>query len=149
MRRTSRIAAILVLTMSSATFLAAVAPGADAHQLRREAILKLVNQKRGALGLHRLDMPKWLVHYARRHSRLMAARGTIFHTNNLGAVLRTKSWREAGENVGAGGDWPSIFNAFMKSSEHRWNILHSAYHHVGIGSVYSHGTLYLTMFFYG
>ncbi len=149
MRRSSSIGAILVLALSATLVGAAVAPSAEARSLRREAVLKELNQRRHEHGLRRLDMPRWLVHYARHHSRDMAHRGYIFHTSDLASVLRSVRWREAGENVGAGGDWRSVFRAFMRSPEHRWNMLHAAYRHVGIGLVNRRGWVYITLFFYG
>ena len=149
MVRSGRFVAVTMLTVVSLWSLALAAPPAGAASLRRQAVLHALNERRHAHGLRRLDMPRWVSRYAKHHSREMARRGTIFHTSDLGGVLSGVPWHEAGENVGAGGDWRSVMRAFMRSAEHRWNILHAAYRHVGVGLDNRRGSVFVTLFFYG
>ena len=79
----------------------------------------------------------------------MAIAGRIFHTDSLGAKLTSVSWRQAGENVGAGGSMRALYDAFMQSKPHRENILERGFRRVGIG-VYAHdGFLWVTLIFVG
>jgi uncharacterized protein YkwD len=79
----------------------------------------------------------------------MAKRGYIYHTRSLASRLRSVRWSIAGENVGAGGDTDSLFQAFMQSAPHRRNILRGSFSHVGIGMVRRGDYLWVTMVFYG
>src|SRR5205085_7816616 len=49
-----------------------------------------------------------------------------------------------GENVGMGGDVPSLHDAFMNSEHHRENILDGGFNQVGIGVIVSGGVVYVT-----
>ncbi len=75
----------------------------------------------------------------------MAATNTLAH-NPLLAQQVTTPWTRLGENVGYGGDEASLFQAFVNSSAHRANLLGS-YNAVGIGEVWSGGSLWTTHVF--
>jgi uncharacterized protein YkwD len=61
----------------------------------------------------------------------------LCHRTNLRDAIQSvePKWQRGGENVGVGGDAPSIFNAFMNSPLHFANIAGntSNYNRVGIG----------------
>jgi uncharacterized protein YkwD len=63
----------------------------------------------------------------------------LCHRSNLRDAIQSvePKWQRGGENVGVGGDAPSIFNAFMNSPLHFANIAGSTsnYNRVGIGVV--------------
>jgi uncharacterized protein YkwD len=144
-----RVARILALALAATVALGALAPAAEARLLRRERMLQLINDRRVARDVGRLDLRSRITRVAKEHSREMAAEGELFHTESLSRVLRYTSWRIAGENVGAGGDVESLFRAFMDSASHRRNLLRDSFRHVGIGMVSADGYLWVTMIFYG
>ena len=87
-----------------------------------------------------------LTSVARRHAARMAARGEIYHNDNLGSEV--SGWRSVGENVGRGTDTAEIHQAFMASSSHRSNILSRTYTEIGVGTaVAGNGELFLVQVF--
>jgi len=108
-----------------------------------------INRERSRVGPAKLALKDDLTTIARRHSRRMAADGTIYHNSNLGNEI-SGNWTAAGENVGMGPDCPSIHDAFMASPGHRSNILDLDFNQVGVGVAYDHdGTVYITEDFAG
>jgi len=76
----------------------------------------------------------------------MAARGEIYHNDNLGSEV--SGWRSVGENVGRGADAAEIHQAFMASSSHRGNMLSRTYTEIGVGTaVAGNGELFLVQVF--
>jgi uncharacterized protein YkwD len=116
---------------------------------RRAQMLELINAEREARGIATLDASPRVRRYAHHHSRAMARRGYLFHTASLAKQLQGIHWSIAGENVGSGGELDVLFDAFMDSTPHRKNILRASFHRVGIGIVERHGSLWVTMVFYG
>lgn len=107
------------------------------------------NRERSKVGRPRLALKSDLTTIARRHSRRMAADGTIYHNNNLGNEI-SGHWWAAGENVGMGPDCQSIQDAFMASPGHRANVIDRDYNQVGVGVAYDdEGTIYVTVDFAG
>jgi uncharacterized protein YkwD len=148
-RATTRISTVLALALVATLVLGALAPNAGARTLRRDQMLELMNAKRHHKHVVDLDLSPSLSRYARVHSRQMARRGYIYHTRSLAGRLRSVRWSIAGENVGAGGDVSSVFQAFMDSAPHRRNILRRSFRHVGIGMVRRGDYLWVTTIFYG
>lgn len=108
-----------------------------------------INRERARVGRARLALKSDLSDIARRHSRRMAADGTIYHNNNLGNEI-PGNWYAAGENVGMGPSCQSVHDAFMGSPGHRSNILDRDYNQVGVGVAYDkEGTVYVTEVFAG
>jgi uncharacterized protein YkwD len=140
---------MVVLSLVASLLLGSLASEAGAKSLRRDQMLDLMNAKREARGIAPLDVSNHFGHSSRHHSNAMAHRGYIFHTKNLANLFKGMQWSIAGENVGEGGDVDSLFKAFMDSVPHRKNILRKSFHHVGIGIVQRHGSLWVTMVFYG
>jgi uncharacterized protein YkwD len=148
-RATTRISTVLALSLVATLVLGAMAPNAGARTLRRDRMLELMNAKRDHRHVTNLDVSSRLSRYARVHSRQMAKHGYIYHSSSLASRLRSVRWSIAGENVGAGGDVGSLFQAFMDSAPHRRNILRNSFKHVGIGMVRRGDYLWVTMVFYG
>jgi uncharacterized protein YkwD len=141
-------AKVLGLTLALSVALAAVAPTAHAEWTPRLDMLRWMNSARNSRDLSRLDMTWKLRKLANEHSQQMAAEGQIFHSE-LDGTLRYVSFTVAGENVGVGGSMWKLYEAFMKSSPHRANILEYRFRRVGVG-VYAHdGFLWVTMIFVG
>ena len=144
---------IVSMLLLSAIFAgsAAVAPSASASTYygtpSERRIVYLTNVARHHAGLSALRYSSSLSTLARKHSLLMASQGTIFHTYNLGGVLRNFSWWLAGENVGMGPGLDVLQQAFMNSPEHRANILDPHFHRFGVGAVWKNGIVYVTVDF--
>jgi uncharacterized protein YkwD len=112
-------------------------------------MFKLTNASRAHYGRAPLKLSWSLSYIAHQHSAAMAAKQTIFHTSNLGYVIRNYSWTIAGENVGMGPDVWTLERAFMASPLHRANILNSHFRTCGVGVVSRGGTIYVTVIFLG
>ncbi|MEX1047711.1 MAG: CAP domain-containing protein [Actinomycetota bacterium] len=146
-RRTSTLLALLVsLALVAGSPAAEIALGAGQGTGR---VKSLTNKERKDHGRKALKLNKRLSKYALRHSKHMANQGGLFHTSDLGKVLRHVNWRVAGENVGAGGTLPAIQNAFMDSAPHRKNILNKKFDHSAVGVVQDDGRFWVTVIFYG
>lgn len=97
------------------------------------------NQTRANRGLPRLCVHPALQRAARAHSADMIRRDYFSH-GNTGARLKNYGyrWRAYGENIAYGsgslGAPNNIFNAWMRSSSHRPNILGRQYREIGIGA---------------
>jgi uncharacterized protein YkwD len=126
------------------------ADDAKAAETQRDRMLALINQDRAAHDRAALSLDAGVSRYAKRHSREMATKGYLFHTVDLGAKLSGVDWSIGGENVGAGSSLRRIDDAFMRSKEHRRNILRSGFDHSAIG-VYrgADGRIWVTIIFYG
>lgn len=101
----------------------------------RDRIEYLVNRERARHGLPKLRVNKKLQRGARRHSRDMASRRSIYHDPNLNNEVprRASAW---GENVARTTSRDAArhaMNMFMQSSGHRRNILLQRWSHMGIG----------------
>jgi uncharacterized protein YkwD len=118
---------------------------------RRQRLLRLTNEVRVDHQRRRVALVARLSHYAARHSREMADKGYLFHSDSglLQKALEPYHWSIGGENVGVGESVDSLQNAFMASRQHRANILRSSFDHTAIGMVRAHGSLWVTVIFYG
>ncbi len=145
-------AATLVAVIVAALAVTSFAQTASAGRVtRRERLLALTNEARVRHDRARLALVDRLSHYAKRHSRAMADRGYLFHsdTSTLQRVLDPYHWSIGGENVGVGESIDGLQDAFMRSKPHRRNILRSAFDHTAIGAVRQGGKLWVTVIFYG
>jgi hypothetical protein len=106
-------------------------PGEEAH------VLDMVNATRSKKGLGTLKMKSELVKMARGQADKMAAKGDIFHNDDLGGDMTSYGldWRRVGENVGMGPNVDVIEEAFLDSPHHYENIVYPTYDHAGIGVV--------------
>lgn len=107
----------------------------------------LINESRWNAGLHGLMPDRELQVIANRQANRMAESGSIFHSGDLGGQL-SWGWWAWSENVGYGPSVGWIHNAFMNSSYHASNILHSSYNYVGVGVAYgADGLVYVAQVF--
>ena len=134
----------LVLIATVAMLVAVVAMPAAASSAG--SFVSKINSSRAAAGLAPVESYWDLSDNARSHSNLMADRGELFHSSNLGSV--TTGWERLGENVGVGPDDVSAMHtAFMSSSAHRKNIL-GDFNYVGVGvTIDAEGFLWVTVIF--
>jgi uncharacterized protein YkwD len=98
-----------------------------------------MNEARQAHGLSPLQMDRRLLRVARAHSRKMLRTGSFFH-GAFSARIRAAgvSAPRVGENLGwsagALGQARAIVGMWLKSSEHRANLLRPGYRTVGVGA---------------
>jgi uncharacterized protein YkwD len=146
-RRTAAVALLLLVAVLSQGVRAV---DADAAITRREAMLSLTNEDRAAHDKPALSLDAELSRYAKNHSKDMATKGSLFHTVDLAAKLKGLDWSIGGENVGVGSSLDRLEDAFMHSTEHRRNILRTAFDTSAIG-VYedADGNVWVTVIFYG
>jgi uncharacterized protein YkwD len=150
LRRRTRIAAVLLLASSLAfTGFATDQARAGERTRNRAEMLQLTNRARDRSGLDALELDRQLSRYAVRHSRAMADRGELFHSENLAALLGARDWSMGGENVGYASSLSALQTAFMRSTAHRQNILRPGYERTAIGVVQSDGNFWVTVIFYG
>lgn len=110
----------------------------------------LINNARAARGLAKLRVNTALTNAARSHTRDMLARDYFAHTSPSGVTFATRIIRygykrdgyrywSVGEILGMGvkayGTPQAIFNAWMKSSAHRANLLNSRWRDIGLGAL--------------
>ena len=134
-----------IVAASAIAFVAVAATPAQAST-QESRFNYLTNHERSSRGIRTLRIASDLVAIARRHSEQMAARGTIYHNNNLPNEV-SGNWTMLGENVGKGGSVDSIHQAFMNSPEHRANILRAGFNQMGIGTAIKGGYIYVTEVF--
>ncbi len=120
-----------------------------------------INRIRSEHGLAPLERLERLTDIARAHSRDMAKRGTLGHTDSGGrdieariAAAGIKGWRMIGENVGRSfgrrDNAEILVSIWMDSMPHRENILSRDFNRTGIGTATAmDGTLYATQVFMG
>jgi uncharacterized protein YkwD len=144
----SRSRAFLVLGTLVTVLVAGVASPAQATGLRGK-MLHAINRVRDQHDLRLLNVNLRLSHDAHRHSRRMANRGSIFHTTDLASRVRPFGATSWGENVAKGGTVLRVKKMWMRSADHRYNMLHASYRHAGIGLVRARGWLWVTVMFYG
>jgi uncharacterized protein YkwD len=141
-----------VRTWMSAVVVANAMVGVLAHAqspARAEKdLFAAVNQARHAQFLPSLRWDESLAAAARRHALVMAEHGAAQHAfdGEPGLLTRVKlagahfTWLS--ENVTQGQTAESIHAQFMKSPNHRTNILDSDMNSIGIGVVEQNGRLY-------
>lgn len=142
-RRTTRLAAALVVAASLTSGLAAAPAQAEEPATRAVAasfdsqVIALVNAERDARGLEPLKGKKCVDRFAAKQAGRMAKQDRMFH-QSLGPVMRKCRLRGAGENVA----WRSpsmsaaqVVQMWMDSPGHRANILSSRYRFIGVDAV--------------
>ena len=143
-----RTRSILVLGVLVAVLATGAAAPASAGGLRGR-MLHSINRVRVNHHLHRIHVNLRLSREAHHHSRRMARRNGIFHTIDLGSRVRRYGATSWGENVAKAGTIHRTTRMWMRSADHRYNMLHRSYHRAGVGLVRSHGWLWVTVMFYG
>jgi uncharacterized protein YkwD len=105
---------------------------------------RMVNDTRAATTLNPLKPTDRLTEVARRHSKRMAARGDLYHSD-LNRLLG-HGISSVGENVGMAGSLQEMLAAFMASPPHARNILGS-YSRTGVGVFRADGRMWVTQIF--
>ncbi|MGH2545879.1 MAG: CAP domain-containing protein [Actinomycetota bacterium] len=100
----------------------------------------LVNDARWVQGLGTLSVRDRLSRIAERHTRRMADRRVLFHSD-LGETLPGAS---AGEVVGYGTSVDAVFTELMASGSHRDILLGTAWLKTGVGVVRHGGRVWVT-----
>jgi uncharacterized protein YkwD len=130
----------------------------DIEQLERQ-IFEKVNQERRALGLEALQLNDRLNHAAQLHSRDMAERQYVGHTNPDGysfvdrvRLAGVRNAHEMAENVGRhrtkSDPAARMVRMWMDSPGHRSNIVNPRFRYTGLGVARTaDGTLYFTQLF--
>ena len=146
-RSTAALAVLLLVA-----FLAQGVRAGDAHAATRgrDTMLSLTNTDRAKHDRDALALNSQLSRYAKKHSRDMAARGDLFHTEDLAGKLSGLDWSIGGENVGVGSSLDGLEDVFMASTMHRRNILRPTFDHSAVG-VYRDDDerFWVTVIFYG
>ena len=145
-RSVTRAFAAVLLAGAVTTTVAAVAPAAafaDSTASMESQFVAKMNAARQAAGLRPYVVASDLTSVARQHSAQMASKQSLYHNPNL--TSEVKNWQAVGENVGEGPTVSDIHNAFMKSPEHKANILDHDFTQVGVGvSVDNNGIIWVT-----
>ena len=104
-------------------------------------IFDLQNRERVDRGLRKLCVHPKLQKIARNHSKDMVERDYFSHKtkgSGLTPEQRAKKvgydYRYFGENIGYGDTPGAVFDNWMKSPDHRANILNKRYREVGVGA---------------
>jgi uncharacterized protein YkwD len=119
-------------------------PAIDPNQAATQ-FFDLTNGERANAGVPALQWRADVASMAVAHSVEMAQQGNIWHGSFVSqGNLKALNASSLGENVGMGGDVPSLHDAFMNSPHHRENILDPAFNQVGIGVIVSGGTVFVT-----
>lgn len=100
-----------------------------------QAIINIINNERYQRGIPLVPENVDLAAEADRWAQEMRNTCTLKHRSNLATGLPA-GWTMVAENVGVGGDYWAVHNAFMNSPSHRANILNANYTHVGVGAVW-------------
>jgi Cysteine-rich secretory protein family len=130
----------MALCVALGAGLAARPAGAQDVSGFADQVLTLVNKERQAVGLAPLTRAPELDQAAQQYAQYMGTARFFDHTGPDGSTPPTRiaaagykgyTW---GENIAAGQPTPdAVMKAWMNSSGHRANILHSAFKEIGIG----------------
>jgi len=115
------------------------------YSKKDRSLAQRTNQVRSHHGTGRLSIDPQLSHVAKRHSRAMASKYTLYHSASLGSLVTR--WRSLGENVGYAGSVKKVHRAFMNSAGHKANILNRGYRNFGVGVVKKGGRVWATIVF--
>ncbi|MGW4948044.1 CAP domain-containing protein, partial [Actinoplanes sp. NPDC004185] len=115
-------------------------PGGSVQQ----QALTLVNENRRRGGCDNLTVDRRLIVAANRHAAEMARRGYFAHEDSRGRRAGDRvedagyQWSRYGENIARGQDSVAeVVDGWMKSPEHRENIMDCGLREVGVGLAFS------------
>ena len=120
------------------------APAASLDR-REQSLATMTNSTRLWHDVPRLVGRARLKAAAERQSLRMAKSGRLFH----GSLAWTSGRRCWGQNVGKGPTIRAVFQAFMRSADHRANMLDRCYRRAGYGVVKARGAVWVTVNFAG
>ena len=149
LRRLVRVAAIPIILALTLTIPAQAANAGGRAQRFQNEMLRLVNQTRGAHGLHTVRLNRHLSREAWRHSVAMGQRFVLFHTSNLWDLVRPYDARTWGENIAYADTLRRVEQLWMQSYHHRVNLLNPSFRSAGIGVARAKGWLWVTLQLYG
>ena len=137
-----RFAAALLV---SAALVASAPQAAHASASPKERrFASMVNATRGTATLSSMKLSNHLSDVARKHSKHMANKGELYHSN-LERLLGP-GVTAVGENVGFGGSLDDLLKAFLASPPHAENLL-GDYRQTGVGIVRADGQIWITQVF--
>lgn len=136
---TTAVLGLLVAAMLLTSAGAQAGTGTPASYASR--LLALVNGAREQHGLQPLELATGTTEVATGWTQHLASARSLSHNPDLEQQLAThgsSDWHVYGENVGVGtsDDPDGLFTAYMKSPEHRANILTADYRYVGVAVVF-------------
>ena len=100
-------------------------------------LLKKINDERVSRGIKPLEPDQNISKIALKHSKLMAKKQRVFHSNLSKEISRLNSfYSNISENVGSSRHISSIHNGFLTSPAHFKNIVNDSFSKVGIGVTY-------------
>jgi uncharacterized protein YkwD len=108
---------------------------------------RAMNAERVDLNRLKLHLDPELTKAARVHSRDMAGRVELYHTNTSTLKRRITRWQILGENVGVGATVQSLHDAFMGSPAHRANVVYRSFNFVGVGVSRRDDRIWVTVIF--
>jgi uncharacterized protein YkwD len=129
---TKRTAALLVLPLTLLLLTSCLAP----HSLHS---LQLVNESRGASGVHPVVDNATLAAKAQSWAEVLAARGSLAHSNLADGA--GPGWQALGENVAMAGSVDEAHRLFLNSPAHRSTMLSGRYTHLGVGTAEANGRI--------
>lgn len=141
------ISSIFVATVPLGHVAAEAGSNCFTHKAEEKGFFTKLNVVRKAAGRATLNLDKQLSRVARKHTAEMVNKDLLHHTSDAAMRRRVTNWQLLGENVGVGGTVDSLHVAFMNSPDHKANIMHRSFRHVGIGTKYAHGRLWVTVVF--
>ena len=136
--RRTRVVSALAAVLLAVLLAGCLSPGQDS--VHRE-----MNADRAAYKLRSLPTHDALNRKAQAWAEYLARRGSLVHST-LSSGLPS-CWRGVGENVGYGPSVPSVQDAYMKSTDHRRNILEPSWDYVGVGMATSGNRVYTVQVF--
>ena len=132
------------LAFALAGVLMFAAPAASLYR-PEQRLAPMINTARYRHDVPRLvERPRLRV-AAERQSLRMATRGRLFH----GSLAWTSGRRCWGQIVGTGPTVRAVFRAFMRSADHRANMLDRSFRRAGYGVVKIRGAVWVTVNFAG
>jgi len=132
------------VALAVAGVLVLAAPAASLYR-PEQGLATMTNTARYWHDVPRLASRARLKAAAERQSAQMAKRGRLFH----GSLAWTSGLRCWGQNVGTGPTVRAVFRAFMRSADHRANMLDRSYRRAGYGVVKIGGAVWVTVNFAG
>lgn len=121
---------------------------AQSSNMRRR-LYGLIRQTRINHDLPVLHMDRYLSKYCRRHTKDMVQQNRLFHSTDLAGRVSRYNANWWGENVGYAGTLRRLLRAWIRSPDHRANLLDRHFHYIGIGVVHARGYFWSTNIFYG